>query len=82
MVRCMKTTIDLPDALAAEAREVVRQDGTTLRALIIDGLRSELDRRREGASAVEFFFETLPGQGLASDLEPADAIARSYGLTE
>ncbi|HNQ06435.1 MAG TPA: hypothetical protein PKH97_04530 [Tetrasphaera sp.] len=78
----MKTTIDLPDALAAEAREVVRQDGTTLRALIIDGLRSELDRRREGASAVEFFFETFPGQGLASDLEPADAIARSYGLTE
>lgn len=78
----MKTTIDLPDALAAEAREVVRQDGTTLQALIIDGLRSELDRRREGASAVEFFFETFPGQGLASDLEPADAIARSYGLTE
>lgn len=78
----MKTTIDLPDALALEAREAARQGGTTLRALIVDGLRNELARRRESTDSVEFVFPTYAGQGLVIDLDPADAIARSYGLIE
>lgn len=37
----MKTTIDLPDALAAEARAVARAQGASLRELVVAGLRSE-----------------------------------------
>ena len=41
----MKTTIDLPDDLAAEARRIAAQSGTTLRSLVEAGLRAELERR-------------------------------------
>lgn len=43
----MKTTIELSDALATRAREVARQEGTTLRALVEDGLRQVLEARRQ-----------------------------------
>ena len=46
MVSSMKTTIDLPDELAAEAKELARAEGTTLRELVVDGLRFEIERRR------------------------------------
>jgi hypothetical protein len=36
----MKTTIDIPDALAQEAKSVVREGGTTLRELVVTGLRA------------------------------------------
>lgn len=42
----MKTTIELSDALAARAREVAAREGTTLRALVEDGLRQVLATRR------------------------------------
>lgn len=48
MVGCMKTTIDLPEPLLREAQEVARAEGTTLRALVEDGLRAVLARRRAG----------------------------------
>lgn len=38
----MKTTIDIPDALLAEAQEVARREGTTLKALTSEGLRKVL----------------------------------------
>ena len=41
----MKTTLDIPDALLDEARRVAREQGTTIRALVADGLRTELDAR-------------------------------------
>ncbi|WP_433253578.1 type II toxin-antitoxin system VapB family antitoxin [Streptosporangium sp. CA-135522] len=41
----MKTTVDIPDALLCEARQVARAEGTTLRALIEEGLRFALARR-------------------------------------
>lgn len=40
----MKTTIELPDTLAADARRVAAARGTTLKSLIEEGLRRELDR--------------------------------------
>lgn len=39
----MKTTVDLPDTLLEEAKARARRDGTTLRALLADGLRRVLD---------------------------------------
>jgi hypothetical protein len=75
----MKTTIELPDALAAEAKELARVEQSTLREFVIAGLRSEIARRRH-TPAVDFRFPTVGGQGLAIGLSPADAIAASYDL--
>jgi hypothetical protein len=44
----MKTTVDLPEALVHEAQELARAQGTTLRAVVEDGLRTVLARHRSG----------------------------------
>lgn len=75
----MKTTIELPDALAAEAKELARAEQSTLREFVIAGLRSEIARRRQ-ASTVDFHFPTVGGQGLVIGLPPGEAIAASYDL--
>ena len=41
----MKTTIELPDDLAAAARRCAAESGTTLKSVIEEALRRELDRR-------------------------------------
>lgn len=77
----MKTTIDLPDALAEEAKTIAHEHGTTLRELVISGLRTELDRR-SSIGPVDFVFPTMKGHGLVADLEAGDVLTRSYGLPE
>ena len=63
----MKTTIEIPDALAAEAKEVARAEHSTLRELVVAGLRAELERRRD-IPAVDFHFPTVSGDGMGPDL--------------
>ena len=46
MVTHMKTTIEIPDPLLAEARRVAESEGRTLRALVEEGLRRALKERR------------------------------------
>ena len=41
----MRTSIDVPDALLAKAKAVARQRGGTLRELVIEGLRSVLEKQ-------------------------------------
>ena len=41
----MKTTIEMADGLLADARRVAAEEGTTLRALLEEGLRASLQRR-------------------------------------
>lgn len=41
----MKTTIELPDQLAREAKRVAAEAGTSLRSLLEEALRNELERR-------------------------------------
>ncbi|MDQ0614858.1 hypothetical protein QF046_002499 [Microbacterium sp. W4I4] len=77
----MKTTIDLPDDLAAEAKAAAAERRTTLREMMITGLRAELDRR-ESLGPVDFCFPTVNGNGLAVELDPAQVITRSYGLPD
>jgi hypothetical protein len=40
----MKTTVDIADDLAIKAKALARKKGTTLRALIEDGLRQQLEQ--------------------------------------
>lgn len=80
MVAHMKTTVDLPDALFRELKEVAGREQVRMRELIIEGLRNELDRRRSARPRVDFVFRTADGSGLRPDVAPEDAIRVSYGL--
>jgi len=42
IVRFMKTTLDLPDALLRRAKRKALETNTTLKALVISGLKREL----------------------------------------
>jgi len=76
----MKTTIEITDALLAEAREVAAREQASVRALVEEGLRRVLDdRRRRG----EFRLRkaSFKGRGLQPDAAALewDAIReRSY----
>lgn len=73
----MKTTIDIPDALAARARKVASEHETTLRALVVAGLEAEVERVSVSAP-IDFHFPTVGGHGLAVEVEPTQVIALSY----
>lgn len=79
MVGRMKTTIDLPDELATEAKRLATEYQVSLRELVVSGLRAELARRRT-APAVDFHFPTFAGDGLLPEVEASETVARSYDL--
>jgi Arc/MetJ family transcription regulator len=66
----MKTTIEVSDALLAEAKLVAHESRTTLRALVEAGLRHELARRRAGPSFT-LRDATFEGKGLQPGFEDA-----------
>jgi len=59
----MKTTVDIADPLLEEAKAVARHEGTTLRALIEEGLRRALAERARGPMASGRLV-TFRGRGL------------------
>jgi hypothetical protein len=68
---CMRTTVDLPDELLRQARQRAAEEGTTLTALLADGLRLRLggspnDRRRQRRLPV-----SRVGGGLQPWVDPA-----------
>jgi hypothetical protein len=58
----MKTTVEIPDALLDEARRVAAREGTTIRALLEEGLRRALAQRKTGGFRLRR--ATFKGQGL------------------
>ena len=42
----MKTTVEIPDSLLKEAKKLATSEGTTMRALLEEGLRRILDERK------------------------------------
>ena len=71
MVSCMKTTVEIPDPLAEEAKAVARREKTTLRALIETGLRQVLrDRRRKGRFQLRD--ASFGGRGLRPEFRGGD----------
>jgi ribosomal protein L34 len=68
----MKTTIQIADSILNEARRVARQEQTTLRALVEEGLRgviSERGRRRKQGFRLRK--ATFKGRGLQSHVPGA-----------
>ena len=63
----MKTTVDIADAVLKEARAVARREGTTVRALIEEGLRRVLE---EHEHRPEFSLRraSFKGKGLQPDV--------------
>ena len=49
MLRCMRTTINLPDGLAEAAKARAAQEGRTFTSLVTEGLRTVLQRPAEPA---------------------------------
>ncbi len=45
----MKTTVEISEALLVAARKLAAKNGTTVRALIEEGLRRVVETRRTGA---------------------------------
>jgi hypothetical protein len=66
-----QTTVRLPEALADEAEAVARVQGTSLNALIVDSLASEIERVRADKD-----FTKRARQLLARDKELLDRLAK------
>jgi len=71
MVSRMKTTVEIPDALAEEAKAVARREKTTLRALIETGLRQVLREYRR-SSAFQLRDASFGGRGLQPEFREGD----------
>ena len=67
----MKTTIELPDELVKQARQVARQEGGTLRGLVEEGLQRSLQARRQSGIR-ELDFPTYGGSGLTEEFQGTD----------
>lgn len=70
MVIHMKTTIELSDALLAAVRELAHEEHTTLRALVEEGLRGVLDKRRM-AGSFRLRKASFKGKGLSAEFRGA-----------
>jgi Arc/MetJ family transcription regulator len=65
----MKTTIDISDGLLLEAKERAARDGTTLRALVEEGLRVVLGSKRTAAFTLRD--ASVDGRGLSEEYRGA-----------
>lgn len=60
---CMKTTVDISDALLREAKSISRRENTTVRALVEEGLRTAIKKRKAGGP-FKLRSATFKGMGL------------------
>jgi hypothetical protein len=71
MVTHMKTTVDLPDELLLEAQRIARDEGTTLKSVMEEGLRAVIARHRT-ARQFRLRDASVTGRGLQSEFAGAD----------
>ncbi|MDQ6640330.1 MAG: DUF6364 family protein [Pseudomonadota bacterium] len=68
----MKTTLDLNDALIANAKALAAQQRTTLTRVVEEGLRLRLASSRSAKRKSRFKFPVLKGKGgLAPGIDPS-----------
>ena len=68
----MRTSIDIPEPLMRRARKVARERGTTLRQLVLDGLRSIVERDAR-STAYRMKDCSFGREGLVSGLSWSDS---------
>ena len=66
----MKTTVETPDTLMKEARKLASRQHTTLRVLIVEGLRRVLTERRISAG-FQLRKASFKGNGLQAEVAGA-----------
>ena len=71
MFFCMRTTVDLPDELLRQARRRAADEGTTLTALLADGLRLRLGGAAGGRRRPRRLPVSRVGGGLRPWIDPA-----------
>jgi hypothetical protein len=67
----MKTTIEIADPLLKEARKVAQRDGTTLRALVEQGLRQVVSENK-ARRPFKLRDGSFKGRGLHPDFAEGD----------
>jgi len=67
----MKTTVEISSEALEEARKVAAEQGTTLRALIEEGLRRVLAERRHRRAGFRLRPATFRGKGLSAEFAGA-----------
>lgn len=67
----MKTTVEIPDALLARAKVAAAKDKTTVRELILQGLREALEKRRKPSHFVFRPVVLREGGGYTPEFEGA-----------
>ena len=63
----MKTTVEISDALLRAARQLAAEEGTSVRALIEEGLRRVIEQRRR-ARGFRLRMVTFRGKGLRPEV--------------
>jgi len=67
----MRTTVDLPDELLRQARTRAAEEGTTLTALLTEGLRLRLGGPAAGRARARKLPVSTVGGGLHAWIDPA-----------
>jgi len=67
----MKTTVEISDPLLRDARKLAAREGTTLRALIEQGLRRVLSERKQRKPDFRLRDASFKGRGLHPDMQGA-----------
>jgi len=60
----MKTTIEIGSALLKQAKRIAAKEGSTLRALVEEGLRAALAERKKKRKPFRLNLVTVKGKGL------------------
>ena len=68
----MKTTIEIPDDLLEQARSLARDDRTTLRSLVEEGLRWVVSRRKKKTERFTLRDAGVSGRGVRSGVTEGD----------
>jgi len=79
MVTHMKTTIDIADSVLESAKATASREGTTLRALVEEGLRTVLGKRRAKGTRFQLRDASFKGRGVQPgvDLGNWESVARA-----
>lgn len=75
MVMCMRTTIDIDDALLSEAKKLAIEQNTSLKKVVESALRESLKRRSRKGGAFRLKWRTCKGRLLPGvDIADRDSL--------